>query len=52
VTRIFPIFILPPLVPIRALVFQGVLCSAKVVERLVAEDEDKQTIATAPIAAL
>jgi phytoene desaturase len=30
----------------------GVLCSAKVVERLVAEDEDKQTIATAPIAAL
>jgi phytoene desaturase len=30
----------------------GVLCSAKVVERLVAEDEDKQSIATTPIAAL
>ena len=30
----------------------GVLCSAKVVERLVAEDEEKQGIATAPIAAL
>jgi len=30
----------------------GVLCSAKVVERLIAEDEEKQGIATTPIAAL
>jgi phytoene desaturase len=30
----------------------GVLCSAKVVERLVAENEEKQGIATTPIAAL